>query len=67
MELNKLVLLCQQKLHIKLIPSLYSVIQQCQVQEIFVFYVFYCDLKEKYHIRRNTNCKKKCEISTIII
>ena len=25
----------------------------------FVFYLFYCDLKEKYHIRRNINWKKK--------
>ena len=37
----------------------------------FVFYLFYCDLKEKYHIRRNINWKKKetlvCEISIIII
>ena len=37
---------------------------------IFVFYVFYCDLKEKYHIGGNINCKKKekfaCEISIII-
>ena len=48
MELNKHVLLCQHKLHMKLI-------QRCQVQEIFVFYLFYCDLKEKYHIRRNIN------------
>ena len=55
MGLNKRVLLCQHKLHMKLIPSLYSVIQRCQVQEIFVFYLFYCDLKEKYHIRRNIN------------
>ena len=25
----------------------------------FCFYVFYCDLKEKYRIRRNTNCKTR--------
>ena len=45
--------------------------QQCQVHQIFVFYVFSCDLKDKYHIRRNINCKNKenfvCEISSIII
>ena len=37
----------------------------------FCFYVFYCDIKEKYHSRRNKNCKKKenlvCEISIIIL
>ena len=37
----------------------------------FCFYIFYCDLKEKYHIRRNINRKKKekflCEINMIII
>ena len=26
---------------------------------IFVFYVFSCDLKDKYHIRRNKICKKR--------
>ena len=30
--------------------------------EIFVFYVFYCNLKEKDHIRRIVNSKKKKEI-----
>ena len=38
---------------------------------LFIFYLFYCDLKEKYHIRRNINLKKKgkfvCEINVIII
>ena len=29
---------------------------------IFVFYVFYCDLKEKYHIGGNINCKKKRKV-----
>ena len=41
-----------------------------QMQQIFVFYVFHCNLKEKY-IRRNVNSKKKamfiCEISIITI
>ena len=45
--------------------SLYPVIQQCQV------YFFYCNLKEKYHIRRIINSKKKryfiCEICIIIL
>ena len=35
------------------------------------FYVFYCDLKEKYHIRKDVNCEKKekllCEIPIIIL
>ena len=38
--------------------------------EIFVFYVFYCNLKEKDHIRRIINSKKKrniCKSSVIII
>ena len=66
------MLLCQCKLHMK--PTTSSpcfVIQQCQVHQIFVFYVFYCNLKEKDHIRRNVNSKKKelftCEISIIIL
>ena len=35
----------------------------------FVFYVFYCNVKEKYHIRRTVNSKKRVisEISIIII
>ena len=43
----------------KLISSLYSVIQQSQVHYIFVFDIFYCDLKEKYNIGRNINSKKR--------
>ena len=64
------MLLCQHNLHMKLTTSLCSVIQQSQVHQIFIFYVFYCNLK-KDHIRRNINRKKKemyiCEISIIII
>ena len=61
MELKKLMLLCQHKLHMKQTTSLCSVIQQLQVHQIFVFYVFYCNLKEKGHIRININrTKKKC-------
>ena len=64
MELKKLVLLCPHKLHMK--P-----IQRCKVHQIFVSYVFYCNVKEKDHIRRNINSKKKemfiCEISIIFI
>ena len=36
----------------------------------FCFYVFFCNLKEKDHIRRNINSKKEmfiCEISIIIL
>ena len=50
--------------------SLCSVIQRCQVDQIFAFNVFYCNLKEKDYIRRNINNKKEmfiCEISIIII
>ena len=38
--------------------------------EIFVFYVFYCNLKEKDHIRRIINSKKKrniCKSGIIIL
>ena len=70
-ELKKLVLLCQHRLHMKPSTSLYSVIQQCQTHYFFfVFYVFYCDLKEIYHTRRNINCKIKSKFicgSIIII
>ena len=59
MELKKFVLLCQHKLHMKPTISLCSVIQRCQVHQIFVFYTFYCNLKEKDQIRRNINNKKK--------
>ena len=59
MELKKFVLLCQHKLHMKPTISLYPVIQRCQVHQIFVFFTFYCNLKEKDQIRRNINNKKK--------
>ena len=57
----------------KLTTSLYSVIQQCVMgtKFLFFFYVFHCDLKEKYPIGSNINCQKKekfvCEISIIIM
>ena len=44
-------MLCQHKLHMKAITSHYSVIQRCQVHQIFVFYLLHCKLKEKDHIR----------------
>ena len=51
--------------------TLCSLIQRCEVHQIFVFYVFYCNLKENDHIRRNVNSKKKemfiCEISIIVL
>ena len=62
--------ICQHKLHMKPTTSLCPVIQQCQVHQNFAFYVFYCSLKEKDHIKRNINSKKKifiCEISITII
>ena len=49
--IKKLVLLCQHKLHMKSTTSLYSNIQQYQVHKIFVFYVFYFDLKEKVKLQ----------------
>ena len=59
MELKKLVLLYQHKLHMKLTTALCSLIQQCQVHQIFVYFVFYRNLKEKDHIRRNINNNNK--------
>ena len=48
-----------------------SVIQQSQMHQIFVFNVFYYNLKEKVHIRRDMNSKKRemfiCEIYIIIL
>ena len=67
-----IVLLCQNKLHMKLTTTLCSVIQQCQVHQVFVYYVLYCNLKEKDHMGRKINSKQKeifytCEISFTII
>ena len=53
------MLLCQYKLHMKPTRSLYSGTQQCQMHKIFVFYVFYCNLKEKRYIRRIKNIDKR--------
>ena len=47
------------QVNIKPTTTLYPVIQWCQVHKICVFYVFYCNLKEKDHVRRNINSKKK--------
>ena len=52
------ILQCQYKFHMKPTTFLYSMIQQCQMSEILVLYVFYGNLKEKDHIRRYI-----CEIS----
>ena len=57
MELEKIVLLCQQKLHTKSTTFLYSKINKCT--KFFAFYVFYCNLKEKDHIKKNINRKKR--------
>ena len=58
-ELKKLVLLCQHKLHMKPITSLYSVNSTISSALNFVFYVFCCNMNEKNHIRGNINSKKK--------
>ena len=60
MELKKLMLLCQLKLHMKPTITHYSVNQQCEVHQIFVFYILHCSLKVNDHIGRNINVKKKC-------
>ena len=57
MELKKLVLLCKQKLHMKLTTSLYSNIIKCT--KFLFFYIFHCNLKEKDHIKRNIKSKKR--------
>ena len=71
MEFKKLELLYQHKLHMKPTTSLYSVIQRCPKQQIYVFYVFYCNLKEKDHIWWKIISKNKemfiCKISNTII
>ena len=52
MKLKKLVLLCQHKLHMKSTTSISSALN-------LFFYVFYRNLKEKDHIKRNINSKKR--------
>ena len=54
MELQKLLLLCQQKLHMKSTTFLYSEIvdQQYQVHYVFLC-ILYGNRKEKDHIERN--------------
>ena len=59
------MLLCQYKLHMKLTTSVCSLIQQCQVQQIFA-YVFYDNIKEKDRIRRNINSKKEIFICNLM-
>ena len=51
MKLKKLVLLCLHKLHMKSTTSISSALN-------LFFYVFYRNLKEKDHIKRNINSKK---------
>ena len=54
-DLNSKVIvtiLCEHKLHMRTTTSLYYVIQLCQVNQIFIFYLFYHNLKENYHIRK---------------
>ena len=43
----------------KATTSFYFVIQPCQVHQMFGFYQSCCNLKEKGHIRRKINSKKK--------
>ena len=47
------------QVNIKPTTSNYSVTQQCQMHWTFAFYPFYCSLKEKEHMRRITNSKKR--------
>ena len=60
MKLKKLVLLCQHKLHMKSTTSISSALN-------LFFYVFYRNLKEKDHIKRNNIVKKGMFISEISI
>ena len=52
MEVKKLLLK-------KATTSFYAVIQRFKVHQIFVFYQLYCRPKEKDHVRRKLNSKKK--------
>ena len=66
------MLLRQHKLHMKPTTSLCSVwFNDIKCAKILFFYVFYCNLKEKDHIKRNINSNKKevfiYEISIIIL
>ena len=51
-KVKKLVLM-------KAITSLYSIIQQYQEHKTFALYLFYCNPKEKDHLRRKINVKKE--------
>ena len=71
MELKKIVILCQYKLYMKP-TNLYTLsFNNVECTKFLFFMYFVCwDLKEKYHIRRNINCKRNkslSEMSIIII
>ena len=57
-ELKKLVLLGQRKLLMKMTTSIYAVIQRCQSTKL-LFFILYCNPKEKDHIKRKLNGSKK--------
>ena len=71
MELKKIVILCQYQLYMK--PTNLDTLSFNNVEctKFLFFTYFVCwDLKEKYHIRRNINCKRNkslSEMSIIII
>ena len=62
------MLLCQHKLHMKPTTYLCSVsFNDVKCAKILFFYIFYCNLKEKDHIKRNINNKKQVFIYEISI
>ena len=51
----------------KATTSFYFVIQPCQVHQMFGFYQSCCNLKEKGHIRRKINSKKKLYVESVLL
>ena len=47
--------------------SFYSVIQRCQKHWIFVFYLLYCNLKEKDHLKRKLVVKKYLYMKSVLL
>ena len=56
MEMKKLVMLGQYKLHMKPTNSL---LQDSTMSNVLIFCLLYCNLKEKDHVRRIIKSQKK--------
>ena len=57
-ELKKRVLLCQHKLHMKPTTSI-PWFNNVKCIKFLFSYVLYCNIKEKHHVSRNINSKKR--------